>query len=157
MVFSSDDVCQGSHWLFQSPLCWRWWSLSPCLYLHWSWWWEVQTSHLSLLGRFPTRWNLSAFRGQTWVLCVLACWFLSCKGGRSSLASRDHFQCLLLENFVFWQCSLLIGSDSSLEYNQSGWGCKWRQVNIKLVGENTKDANIKVGMKRAWLIFDMKK
>ena len=46
-AFSSDDVCQGSHWLFQSLLCWRWWSLNPGLYLHCSWWWEVQTSHLS--------------------------------------------------------------------------------------------------------------
>ena len=36
--------------------------------------------------------------------------------------SRDRFQCLLLENFVFWQCSLLIGSAFSLEYNQSGCG-----------------------------------
>ena len=32
--FSSDDVCQGSHWLFESLLYWRWWSLNPCLYLH---------------------------------------------------------------------------------------------------------------------------
>ena len=37
----SDDVCQISHWLFQLLLCWRWWSLNPCLYLHYSWWWEV--------------------------------------------------------------------------------------------------------------------
>ena len=44
------------------------------------------------------------------------------EGGWSSSASRDHFQCLLLENFVFWQCSLLIGSVSSLECNQSGCG-----------------------------------
>ena len=48
--------------------------------------------------------------------------FFSGEGGRSSSASRDHFQCLLLENFVFWQCSLLIGSASSLECNQSGCG-----------------------------------
>ena len=33
-VFSSDGVCQGSHWLFWSPLCWRWWSLNLCLHLH---------------------------------------------------------------------------------------------------------------------------
>ena len=32
------------------------------------------------------------------------------------------FSRLLLENFVFWQCSLLIGSASSLECNQSGCG-----------------------------------
>ena len=32
-LFSSDDVYQGSNWLFQSLLCWRW-SLNPCLYLH---------------------------------------------------------------------------------------------------------------------------
>ena len=30
---SSDDVCQGSHWRFQSLLCWWWWSLNPFLYL----------------------------------------------------------------------------------------------------------------------------
>ena len=48
--------------------------------------------------------------------------FFSGEGGRSSSASRDHFQCLLLENFVFWQCSLLIGSASSLVCNQSGCG-----------------------------------
>ena len=45
--FSSDNVCQGSHWLFQSLLCSRWWSLNPCLHLHYSWWWEMQTSRLS--------------------------------------------------------------------------------------------------------------
>ena len=63
-----------------------------------------------------------AFRGQTWVLCVLACWFFSGEGGRSSSASRGHFHCLLLENNVLWQCSLLIRSASSLEFNQSGCG-----------------------------------
>ena len=42
--------------------------------------------------------------------------------GRSSLTRRGHFQCLPLENFVFWQCSLLIGSASSLECNQSNCG-----------------------------------
>ena len=40
--FSSVDVCQGSHWLFQSLLRWRWWSLRQCMYLHCSWWWQVQ-------------------------------------------------------------------------------------------------------------------
>ena len=35
---------------------------------------------------------------------------------------RGHFQCLLLENFVFWYCSLLIGSASSVECNPSGCG-----------------------------------
>ena len=68
----------------------------------------------STLGSFSfSRSNLS--------LCVF--WladFFSGEGGRSSSASRDHFQCLLLENFVFWQCLLLIGSTSSLECNQSG-------------------------------------
>ena len=44
------------------------------------------------------------------------------EGRRSLSANRDHFQCLLLENFVFWRCSLLIGSASSLECNQSGCG-----------------------------------
>ena len=36
-----------SDWLFQSLLCWRWWSLNLCLHLRCSWWWEVQTSRLS--------------------------------------------------------------------------------------------------------------
>ena len=45
--FSSDDVCLGSHWLFQSLLCWRWWSLNPGLYLHCLWWFEVHTSRPS--------------------------------------------------------------------------------------------------------------
>ena len=31
--FSSYNAFQGSHWLFQSLLCWRWWSWNPCLYL----------------------------------------------------------------------------------------------------------------------------
>ena len=46
--------------------------------------------------------------------CVfwLAVVFLSGEGRRLSSASYDHFQCLLLENFVFWQCSLLIGRHS---------------------------------------------
>ena len=47
------------------------------------------------------------------LVCFCLLIFFSGKGGRSSSASRDHFQCLLLENFVFWQCSLLIGSASS--------------------------------------------
>ena len=41
---------------------------------------------------------------------------------RSSSASCSHFHCLLLENFVLWQCSLLIRSTSSLECNHSGSG-----------------------------------
>ena len=32
-----------------------------------------------------------------------------------SSSANGHFQCLLLEKFVFWQCSLLIGSAPSLE------------------------------------------
>ena len=31
--------------------------------------------------------------------------FFSGEGERSSLASHGHFQSLLLENFLFWQCS----------------------------------------------------
>ena len=31
VFFSSDDVCQGSHWLFQSLLCCRWWTLGGSL------------------------------------------------------------------------------------------------------------------------------
>ena len=41
---------------------------------------------------------------------------------RSSSASRGHFQCQLQENFVFWHCSLLIGSASSLKCYKSGCG-----------------------------------
>ena len=69
-----------------------------------------------------TQWDIAAFRGQTCVLCVLACCFFSCEGGRSSSASCGHFKCLLLENFMFLHCSLVIGSTSSLECNQSGCG-----------------------------------
>ena len=41
------------------------------------------------------------------------------EGGRSSPARHGHFQCLLLGNLVFWHWSLLIGSASSRECNQS--------------------------------------
>ena len=75
---------------------------------------------IDVAWKFPTHWDLLAFRGQTWVLCVLACWFFSGEGGRSSSASHGHFQCLLLENFMLWQCSLLTGSTSSLGCTQSG-------------------------------------
>ena len=88
-IFSSDGVCQGSPWLLLLPLCWRRWSLDPCVHLHYSWWWEVQTSRISQLGRFPTRRDLSAFRGQTCVF--LACWFFSNESVRSLSASRGHF------------------------------------------------------------------
>ena len=36
-VFFAGGVCHGSHWLFQSLLCWRRWSSTPCLNLHCSW------------------------------------------------------------------------------------------------------------------------
>ena len=120
--FSSDDLCQGSHRLFQSLLCWRWRSLNPCLHLHYSYWWEVQTSRLLYLRRFQTHRDLSAFLGQTWDLNAFSCWFFSDEDEISSPASQGHFQCLVLENFVFLQCSLLIGSTSSLECNQSDCG-----------------------------------
>ena len=58
--------------------------------------------------------------------CVF--WFadsFSGEGGRSSSASCSHFQCVFLENFVFWHCSFLIGSASSLGCNQSGCGVIW--------------------------------
>ena len=66
--------------------------------------------------------SLSFSRSNLSLVCFGLLIFFSGKGGRSSSASRDHFQCLLLENFVFWQCSLLIGSASSIECNQSGCG-----------------------------------
>ena len=68
-----------------------------------------------------TAWKVSntlgsfSFSRSTWVLCVLACLFFSGEGGMSLSASRDHFQCQLLENFVFLHCSLLIGNASSLQ------------------------------------------
>ena len=62
------------------------------------------------------------FEVNTRVLGVLACWFFPDEDGRSSSASRGHFQCLLSENFVFWHCSLLIGGAYSLECNKSGCG-----------------------------------
>ena len=35
----------------------------------------------------------------------MACWFFSGECGRSSSASRGHFQCLFMDNIVFWHCS----------------------------------------------------
>ena len=103
---SSDDVCQGLHWLFRSLLCWRWWSLNPGLYPYCSWWWEVQTSRLSYLGRFPTHWDFSANRGQTWVLCVLACWLFSDEvEGRHKQVVVTSNVCFWKKKIVFWQCS----------------------------------------------------
>ena len=74
--------------------------------------WKVSNT----LGSFSfSRSNLS-------LVCFGLLIFCSGEGGRSSSASHDHFQCLFLENVVFWHCSLLIGSASSLECNQSGCG-----------------------------------
>ena len=76
--------------------------------------------------KLPTYHSFEGFR-YTWGFqlyeaklesCVLACWFFPDEGERSSSASHVHFQCLLLENFQFWQCSLLMRSASSLECNQ---------------------------------------
>ena len=68
--------------------------------------------------------SFSFWRSNLSLVCfgLLIFFFFSGEGGGSSSASSDYFQCLLLENFVFWHCSLLIGSASSLEYNQSGSG-----------------------------------
>ena len=52
-------------------------------------------------------------------MCVWACWFFSDEGGSTS---QGHFQCLLLKKIVFWHCSFLIRSISSLECNQPGCG-----------------------------------
>ena len=60
--------------------------------------------------------SFSFLRSNSSLVCFGLLIF-SGKGRRSSSASRDHFQCLLLENFVFWLCSLLIGRASSLECN----------------------------------------
>ena len=46
------------------------------------------------------------------VFCVLACLFFLDKGGRLSSASHGYFKCMLLENFEFWQCLLLMRSAS---------------------------------------------
>ena len=99
---------------------WRLWSLNLCLYLHFFMIVTGANFPPVIAWRvFPTHWNLSGFRGQTWILCVLAFWFFLGECWMSSSASRGHFQCLLLENFLSWHCSLLIGSASSLECNQS--------------------------------------
>ena len=81
------------------------------------------------------------------------------EGGRSSSASRDHFQCLSLENFVFWQCSLLVGSASSLECNQSGCGVVhlgyamsifWMLCDDQNVFANTR--SLKVPTPEVWVL-----
>ena len=66
--------------------------------------------------------SCSFSRSNLSLVCFGLLIFFSGEGGRSPSAGRGHFQCLLLENFVFWQCSILIGSASSLECNQSGCG-----------------------------------
>ena len=79
--------------------------------------WKVSNT----LGSF--RFSRSNLRLVCFGLLVLLLLLLfSYEGGRSSSASRGHFQRLLLENSVFWHCSLLIGSASWLECNQSGSG-----------------------------------
>ena len=65
--------------------------------------------------------SFSFLRSNSSLVCFGLLIF-SGKGRRSSSASRDHFQCLLLESFVFRHCSHLIRSTSSLECNQSGCG-----------------------------------
>ena len=65
--------------------------------------------------------SFSFLRSNSSLVCFGLLIF-SGKDRRSSSASRDHFQCLLLESFEFWLCSLLIGSASSPECNQSGCG-----------------------------------
>ena len=47
---------------------------------------------LIIAWKFSTHRDVSAFRGQTWVLGLLARWFFSDEGGRFSSASRGHFQ-----------------------------------------------------------------
>ena len=64
-----------------------------------SWCWEVQTSCLSYLGRFSIHWYLSAFWGQTWVLCVLAILF---RQRLNVIISKWWSRSVsVLENFVF--------------------------------------------------------
>ena len=110
--FSHCCVEGGDHWIYVSSLLMtvRRANLPPIIA------WKVSNT----LGSFSfSRSNLS-------LVCfgLLFCFvlFFSGEGGRSSSASHDHFQCLLLENFIFWQCSLLIRSASSLQCNQSGCG-----------------------------------
>ena len=119
--FFSDDVCQGSHGCF-----------NHCCVEDGDHWIQVCVFivHDGERCKLPTYHSLEGFQhiGIFKLLevkletRVLAWWFFSGEGGRPSSASRGHFQCLLLENFVFWQCPLLIGSASSLECNQSGCG-----------------------------------
>ena len=63
--------------------------------------------------------SFSFSRSNLNLVCFVLLIFLD-EGGRSLSASCGHFQCLLLENLVFWHCSLLIRSASPLACNQSG-------------------------------------
>ena len=74
------------------------------------------------LGGFQHVWIFQLFEVKLESCVFWLADFFSGEGGRSSSASRDHFQCLLLENFLFWKCSLLIGSASSRVYDQSDCG-----------------------------------
>ena len=78
--------------------------------------------HVGIFQLFEVKLESFVFWLAVFFFCFFCCCFFSGEGGRSSSASRDHFQCLLKESFVFWQCSLLLGSASSLECNQSGCG-----------------------------------
>ena len=108
LLLFSDDICQGLDLLFPSLLVEggdHW--IHVCIFIIPGGGGEKYQlpAYHSLEFGIGTHWDLSAFRGQTWVLCVLACWFFADEGGRSSSASRGHFKCrLLLENFMFWEC-----------------------------------------------------
>ena len=85
--FSHCCVEGGDHWIF------------VCIFV----------AHDAERCRLPAHHSLEGFQH----VGIFQFFQVSGEGGRSLSASHDHFQCLLLENFVFWQCSLLIGSASS--------------------------------------------
>ena len=68
--------------------------------------WKVSNTYIGIFQLFEIKLESCVF----WLADSF-----SDEDGKLSSASRGHFQCLLLENLVFWQCSLLIGSASSLD------------------------------------------
>ena len=92
LFFFSDSVCQASYWLFQSLLCWRWWSLTPYLHL---------IVHDAERCKLPACHTLEGFQYigifQLFEVKLESCvfWlFFSDKGWMSSSASGGHVQCL---------------------------------------------------------------
>ena len=94
-----------------------------------SWWWEVQTSRLSQLGRFPTHWNLSVFEVGL-VRLSRSCVFWLADSFQAKV--EEHYQQVMVTSDVCsWQttCSGTVHSWSealphqltSLSYRVFSW------------------------------------